>query len=96
VYLLNCLFSQEDVNGVFKGPGTRFDVLVYLSLLFIIPLILGLTFREAEKCRAFQESLSSDITGIRHINQLDLAKVDNFISQVINCKGHLYISGIGK
>ena len=40
--------------------------------------------------------MSSDITAVRHIDQLDLAKVDNFINQLINCKGHLYISGIGE
>ena len=66
---------------------------LHLSLL---SLITGLSFRETKRCEAFQESLITDTTAMRHIDQLDLAEVDNFISQLVNCKGCLYISGIGE
>ena len=73
--------------------------LIKLQPLWCIPslfiLITGLSIREMEKCQAFQESLNSDITAVKHINELDLAKIDNFMNQLIDCKGHLYISGIG-
>ena len=73
--------------------------LIKLQPLWYISFTLhphtGLSIRETEKCQAFQESLNSDITAVKHISELDLAKIDNFMNQLIDCKGHLYISGIG-
>ena len=67
----------------------------YLTSFTSFSTCTGLSLRETEKCQAFQESLNSDVTVLKNINQLDLSEIDNFMNHLINCKGHLYVSGIG-
>jgi len=59
-------------------------------------LLLGVSVREEEKCQSFQESLRNDMAATRHASQLDMKEVDYFVSQLVDCEGQLFVSGVGE
>jgi len=58
-------------------------------------MLQGVSVREEEKCKSFQESLKNDMAATRHAGQLDMVEIDNFISRLVDCEGQLFVSGVG-